>query len=588
MSIRTQLHGHLSAALATLAQKYGTDATSLPRIALVPPKQLLHGDFSTPIALALGRLWRKNPREAAQELQAQLNHCAGLVDRIEIAGPGHLNFFVNKGVWRDNLHAVVTRGETAIRHKPLSCGPILLEYVSANPTGPLHVAHGRGAVHGDVLARLLQAAGHTVEREYYVNDMGRQTDVMAESIFLRYGEIMGRSFVAPKDFYPGAYITDIAQELVDRDGDRYLNAPSSDWMPVLRAFGIERMLDRIRADLAAFNVPFDSWVSEETICRPEILDSVIARLQQAGHTFEEDGKLWFRSTTFGDDKDRVIKRDDGRPTYFLTDLAYHDAKAQRGFARLINIWGADHGGYVARVRAGLTALGHEADKLSVLLVQMVSLSQGGEAVRMGKRLGTAVWLDEVVKQAGSDATRYMFSMRRIDAQMDFDIDLAMKRSIENPVYYAQMGHARMAAIARKAQATGVELLPPQRAQLDALVLPEELQMLRTLARAPDVIQDAAEALEPHQVVHYMQELIAQFHSYYTRYKHTEKVVSGDADKDQARLLMCQGLQTTLKMLLTLLGVGAPLTMQLADADADSDADVHAAATDAQAAQKARD
>jgi arginyl-tRNA synthetase len=566
MSIRTQLHGHIVAALQTLAQEHGTAVTELPRIALVPPKMAAHGDYSTPIALALGRKWGKAPKEIATRLQSQLGLMDGLLSRCDVAGPGHLNFFVDERVYRDHLHAVLSDPDAALVAPPSGEPPILLEYVSANPTGPLHVAHGRGAVHGDVLARLLTAAGRTVKREYYINDMGRQTDVMAESIYLRYGELLGRPFEPPTDFYPGAYITDIAQSLIDRDGDRYLTEPQQTWLPVLRAFGIEAMLSRIQQDLCAFNVPFDSWVSEQSICQPAILDDVIERLHKAGHTFVEDGKLWFKSTTFGDDKDRVLRRDDGRPTYFLTDLAYHDSKMQRGYKRLINIWGADHGGYVARLRAGLSALGHDGSALEVLLVQMVSLSQGGEAVRMGKRLGTAVWLAEVVDKAGADATRYLFSMRRIDAQMDFDIDLAMRRSIENPVYYAQMGHARLAAIGRKAQEANVTVRPLSRAALDGLTLPEEVDMLRTLARGPDVIEDAAAALEPHQVVHYMQELIAQFHSYYTRYKHTEKVISSDPDKTQARLLMCQGLQAVLKFLLTTLGVSAPLSMSLDEGD----------------------
>ncbi len=429
MSIRSQLHGHIVVALQTLAEELDQDFSKGPRIALVPPKLAAHGDYTTPVALGLARLWQQKPRDVAARLKAVLGDMGALVSRIEIAGPGHLNFFVEANVWRNNLLELLHNPEGALQSPSNDAGSILLEYVSANPTGPLHVAHGRGAVHGDVLARLLKAAGYDVQREYYINDMGRQTDVMAESIYLRYGELHGKAFDAPKDFYPGSYITDIAQEVMAQEGDTLLHVSKETWLPKLRTFGIERMLTRIRADLAAFNVSFDHWVSEQTICQDDILKSVIDRLTTAGHTFVEDAKTWFRSTTFGDDKDRVLLRDDGRPTYFLTDLAYHDAKARRGFARLINIWGADHGGYVTRIRSGLIALGHDGVKLEVLLIQMVSLSQGGEAVRMGKRLGTAVWLDEVVNKAGSDATRYLFSMRRIDAQMDFDIDLAMRHSI---------------------------------------------------------------------------------------------------------------------------------------------------------------
>lgn len=565
MSIRAQLHGHLAAALQRLVQAGELAADACPRIALGPPKMAAHGDYTTPVALGLGRKIGEAPRSVAARLHAMLGDMDGLLRRTEIAGPGHLNFFVHEHVLRDNLFTILQAPDAALTHAPVFGRRILLEYVSANPTGPLHVAHGRGAVHGDVLARLLTAAGFKVDKEYYINDMGRQTDVMAESIYLRYGELLGRPFEAPKDFYPGAYITELAQALLDRDGEVYLGQSKDSWLPLFRAFGIASMLGRIRLDLQRFNVPFDFWVSEHEICQPDILQGVLNRLRQGGYTFVEDGKTWFKSTAFGDDKDRVVLRDDGRPTYFLTDLAYHDAKAQRGYTRLINIWGADHGGYVARVRAGLAALGHDPKMLEVLLIQMVSLSKGGEAVRMGKRLGTAVWLDEVVRQAGADATRYLFSMRRTDTQMDFDIDLAMRRSIENPVYYAQMGHARLAAIGRKADEAGIVRRPLARATLDGLILPEELDMLRMLARGPDVVEDAAHALEPHQVVHYMQELIAQFHSYYTRYKHNDKVISDDDAKTQARLLMCQAIGTVLRGLLTLLGVSAPAAMSLDDA-----------------------
>ena len=442
---------------------------------------------------------------------------------------------------------------------------ILLEYVSANPTGPLHVAHGRGAVTGDVMASLLRVAGYHVDREYYVNDLGNQTDVMARSVYLRYAELHGQAFTPPEQFYPGAYITDIAADLKSEVGDRYLGKPEAEWLEILRERGITRMLARIKSDLAAFGVEFENWVSERELTERVGLQGMLQRLQAAGHIYEQDGKKWFRSTDFGDDKDRVVLREDGRPTYFASDIAYHDNKMQRGYKRLINVWGADHGGYVTRVKAGLTALGYANDPMHVVLIQMVSLSRGGEAVRMGKRLGTAVWLREIIDEAGKDATRYLFIMRRSEAQMDFDIDLAIKKSIENPVFYAQMGHARLASIVRKAKEAGVPPPNPDKAGvLDALTLPEELDLIKTLARVPDALADAAEQLEPHQVVHYVQGLIAQFHSYYTQYKNTERVISDHAAKTEARLLLCAGLQTVLKVLLTLLGVDAPDRMVLPD------------------------
>jgi arginyl-tRNA synthetase len=419
------------------------------------------------------------------------------------------------------------------------------------------------------VAALLQAAGFAVTREYYINDLGHQADVLARSIHLRYLELHGRTVVQPEDFYPGDYVRDLARAVQTAHGEAFVDAPESVWLAPIRAQGIAAMMRRIRDDLAAFGITFDHFVSERELTERIGLDAFVARLQATGHTYSDEGKLWFRSTAFGDDKDRVLVRADGRPTYFAADVAYHDDKVRRGFKSLINVWGADHGGYLTRVKAGLEALGHNAADLEVIFIQMVSLSREGEAVRMGKRLGTAVWLREVIDEAGRDATRYLFLTRRADAQMDFDITLATKRSLENPVYYAQMGHARLASIARKAREAGV--YPAQLAQVDlnALALPEELELLRALAEAPDRVADAAIAMEPHQIVHYVQGLIAQFHSYYSQYKNTDRVISDDLAKTHARLAMCQALQLVLAALLKLLGVAAPEQMYLTDEPADA-------------------
>ena len=488
-----------------------------------------------------------------------------MCSRTEIAGPGYLNLFVKAETWRAQLHAIAQAGAAFVRSEAATPARILLEYVSANPTGPLHVAHGRGAVAGDVLARLLTASGHSVVREYYINDMGQQADVMARSIYWRYLGLCGRDVPQPESFYPGDYLIPIAAEFHDALGADYVDQPESSWLPQLRDRGIARMLARIRTDLTAFGVDFDRYVSERALTEAAGLGQMLRRLRDADHIYVQDGKQWFRATAFGDDKDRVVVREDGRPTYFASDIAYHHDKMQRGFDRLINIWGADHGGYVTRVKAGLRALGYSGEPLQVILIQMVSLSRGGEAVRMGKRLGTAVWLSEVVAEAGRDATRYFFSMKRNDTQMDFDVDLASKNDLENPVYYAQMGHARLAAIARRAAAAGVSapILTPQ--ALTPLVLPEEIALIAALSRAPDVVADAAAALEPHQLTTYLQGLIAQFHSYYSLYRGTERVISADAAKTQARLLLCAALQAVLKTLLDMLGVAAPERMLLPDA-----------------------
>lgn len=534
----------------------------LPRVVLSPPKQASHGDYACTVALALAKTAGKKPRDIATALQSELGLCGGLLSKTDIAGPGYLNLYVSDATWHQQLAEILQQGKQFLRSNRGQQERVLLEYVSANPTGPLHVAHGRGCVLGDVTANLMATAGWQVEREYYVNDLGNQIDIMARSVYLRYGELCGRPFTPPEEFYPGEYITDIARELHAEVGERYLDTGEDVWLEPLREMGVRCMLDRIRADLAAYGVHYDHFVSEKALGREMDLHKMLADLEQAGHIYEEDGKKWFRSTAFGDDKDRVVIREDGRVTYFATDIAYHHNKLQRGFKRLINVWGADHGGYVTRVKAGITALGHPGDPLHVILMQMVSLTRGGEAVRMGKRLGTAVWLREIIDEAGKDATRYFFLMRRADTQMDFDIDLATKKSLDNPVFYAQMGYARMASILRRAQAEGVPTPALSIEALGPLTLPEELDLIKTMARAPDVVADAAEALEPHQVVNYVQGLIAQFHSYYTQYKNTERVISADAAKTQARLLLCQGLAEVLRDLLDLLGVAAPERMTL--------------------------
>ena len=560
-SIRQKLTTRLEAALTTLKQQ-GLFDGEVPEVGLGAPKQASHGDYATPVALSLAKTAKKKPRDIAVALQQALGNADGLLEKSEIAGPGFLNLFVARQTWLDALGDILTAGESFIRSTHGHGIRVLIEFVSANPTGPLHIAHGRGAATGDVVANLLDAAGYQVEREYYINDLGNQIDIMARSIYLRYGELFGRAFTPPEDFYPGEYITDIARKLKADAGDRYLDKPEAEWLAALREQGIASMLERIRADLDAFGVRFDHWVSERELVSKIGLETVVKRLEDAGHIFAEGGKKWFRSTTFGDDKDRVVMREDGRPTYFATDIAYHDEKMQRGFKRLINVWGADHGGYVARVKAGMQALGHDPNALHVIFIQMVSLSRGGESVRMGKRLGTAVWLDEVVREAGRDATRYFFVMRRSDAQLEFDIDLATKKSLDNPVYYAQMGHARMCSVQRRAVEQGIALPTFAPGALSALVLPEELNMVKTLVRAPEVVAEAADAHEPHLIVHYIQDLIGQFHSYYTQYKNSEKVISEDPQKTRARLLLCEALKTALAALLKILGVSAPERMFL--------------------------
>lgn len=567
-TLKQKLTQELRDALASLYAD-GFLEGDAPKIQLTPPKQESHGDFACNVALMLAKPAKKNPREIATRLVDALGDAKGLLEKVDIAGPGFINLFASTAAWHASLADVIEAGGEYIRSDHGGDKKILLEYVSANPTGPLHVAHGRGAVTGDVVANLLDAAGYSVEREYYVNDLGNQVDVMARSIHIRYQELHGRKVDHPEDFYPGEYINEIAEVLKKETGDSYLDAPESEWLEQFRDAGIRLMMERIKTDLANFGIRFDRYVSERELSKRIDLVGMADELQAKGHVYENEGKKWFRSTEFGDDKDRVVIREDGRSTYFCSDIAYHRDKMQRGFDHLINVWGADHGGYIARVKAGMSAFGYEADALEILLIQLVSLTRGGEAVRMGKRLGTAVWLRDVVGEAGKDATRYFFVMRRSDSQFDFDLDLATKKSLDNPVYYAQMGHARMCSIQRRAEEQGVPPAELGPGALDALTLPEELKLIKMMARAPEVVVSAAEAREPHQIVFYVQELIAQFHSYFTQYSRTERVVSDDPVKTRARLLLCSALRTTLASLLGVLGVDAPERMTLEDNAAES-------------------
>lgn len=579
-SVRTRLAAALQGAWQALccddaALAAAAEAGELPAPALGVPKQASHGDFSTPFALALGRRVGHDPRQLAERLRRGLGDAGGLLARAEVAGPGHLNFFVAPAAWRDAFWRLLQTPAQALRSNAGAGRRVLLEFVSANPTGPLHVAHGRGAVYGDVVARLLDAAGYEVTREYYVNDLGHQTDVLARSVYAHYLACAGEPLQVPEEYYPGDYVQSLAEMLHARHGNRYVGAPTADWLEDFRTQCTEAMLERIRRDLRAFNVPFDTWVSERALAQPEVLRRTVDELRARGHVYDDDdGRVWFRSTTFGDDKDRVMVREDGRPTYFLSDVAYHRQKAERGYDRLINVWGADHGGYLPRIHASLAALGFEPKRLHVSFVQMVSLSRGGQAVKMGKRLGTAVWLREIVDEAGPDATRYMFATRKLDTQMDFDVDLARRQSLDNPVFYAQMGHARLCAIARRAAEQQRALPPPsqwRREALDALTLEDELSLMRAAARAPDVVADAAAELEPHRVPAYLQELISGFHSYYSRNKAGARVLGDDSQLTLARLLLCRGLQQLFAALLESVGVAAPKRMQLPDAGGVDDA-----------------
>ena len=443
-----------------------------------------------------------------------------------------------------------------------------MEFVSANPTGPLHIGHARGAFTGDAVARLLESQGWQVTREYYVNDAGRQVDTLARSTLIRYQQACGESVSLPEDHYPGDYVKTIAEKALAQWGDQYRHQnphEDGDWLALFRDLAVAENLAWIKADLAKMSVHFDVWQSERELVAAGAVDHAVSTLKATGDSlYEDEGKLWFRSTSYGDDKDRVVLRATGEGTYFASDIAYHKQKIDRGFDRLIDIWGADHGGYVKRVEAALSALGLPSERFEALLVQMVNLVKDGAAFRIGKRTGNMILLSELTETVGPDVSRYLFLNRRSDAQYDFDIGLAMQQSLENPVYYVQYGHARLCAIMRRGDESGLRPCAADDPSVASLILPDELDLLQRIAQWPEVLKAAADSLEPHRIANYLGDLVGAFHGYYTRNRQTARVVDlDDPSTSSARLLMCQSLASTLRSGLAVLGVSAPERMESA-------------------------
>jgi len=558
-----------------------------------PPRDPRHGDFAVNAAMMLAKPAGRPPRELAAALveAARAVDAEGALAGLEVAGPGFVNVRLAPDVWARGLAEVERRGADFGRSAAGKGRRILVEFVSANPTGPMHVGHGRNAVTGDAVARLLEWSGHQVTREYYVNDFGAQVQTLARSVHLRYQELAGRRVEFPPKAYPGEYVIDVARALRAAHGDRYLDAPEADWLGPFRERAVAHVLALIRADLAQLDISFDVWSSEQALYASGTVDRFLRELEAKGLVYvgklpppksrkggpakpaqEAEGPdgeavspaedlTLFRSSRYGDEVDRPVKKADGTPTYFCADIAYHWDKRQRADA-LVDVLGADHGGYVPRLHAALEALGYARGDLHVVLIQMVNLTRGGEAVKMGKRAGNVVWLREVVDEVGRDATRFLFLTRRADAQLDFDLDLAKRQTLDNPVFYVQYGHARIASILRKAAEAG---LPPPRFDLEAvrgLALPEEQDLLRRILAFPDVLAGAAMAFEPHRVAYYLQETIAAFHSYYTSGKRSgERVIGPDPGKTAGRLYLCAALKQVLQNGLRALGVSAPERME---------------------------
>jgi arginyl-tRNA synthetase len=531
----------------------GEDA--LPEILLEVPREKAHGDWATNIAMQLTRIARRNPREIASQIVEGIDREKVNVREIQIAGPGFINFFLDRSFLSRVLPEIRESGEGYGRSDAGKGEKINVEFCSANPTGHLHLGHARGSAVGDALSNILDAAGYEVTREYYINDAGNQMHMMALSIEARYLEALGRPAEFPEDGYRGQEMIDIARELAEKEGDRLLSMEREERLEYLKQVGKEKLLAKIREDLKRYRVEFDVWFSERSLYESGAIEKTLEELKERGYTYEQDGALWLRSTAFGDDKDRVLVKQDGSYTYLTPDIAYHRNKLSRGFDRLINIWGADHHGYIPRMKAALAALGNDPDKLEVLVTQMVKLYQGGELVKMSKRTGKAVTMEELMDEVGVDAARYFFVMRSPDSHLDFDMDLAVSRSNDNPVYYVQYAHARICSVFRQAEEKGLAPDWDEKA-LALLNLEEEHDLLEKLGEFPSEIAAAAQHLAPHRVVRYLFDLATMFHSYYNAHR----VITDNEELSRARLALLAGVRQVVQNGLRLIGVDAPERM----------------------------
>ena len=514
------------------------------------------GDYATNAALVLAKPLRMKPRDLASLIVENLPDNPDVLAGSEVAGPGFINLFLAPAVWEDVLHSVHQEKQAFGQSREIGLPKVLLEFVSANPTGPLHVGHGRGAAVGDTLARLLRACGYDLETEYYVNDAGNQMKILGRSLLLRYREQMGEEIEFPGDHYQGDYIKDLAAELKDTDlGKSLSELPEEDAVEAASRYARERILDGIKDDLSTFGVRYDGYFSEKKLHEDGAIAATLDELRSRGKAEEKEGALWFTMDGDDDEKDRVLVRATGEPTYFAADAAYHKDKLDRGYDLLVDIWGSDHHGYIPRVKAAVAALGYAPEVLKVLLVQFVTLVREGEKISMSTRSGEFITLREVLDEVGSDAARFFFLSKRCDSHLDFDLDLAKRQSRDNPVYYVQYVHARVCSIFRIAEERGIDadMTDPD---LSVLSLPEEQRLIKHLADFPDMLAEAAAVLEPHRVTFYLTDLAELFHAYY----HDNKVLTEDVGIKKARLYLVEAVRQVIANGLDILGVSAPERM----------------------------
>jgi arginyl-tRNA synthetase len=533
---------------------------SLREYVIEVPNNSNHGHFATNLPLVLAASQKRRPRDLATVIVENLEDREKLIQSVEIAGPGFINFTIASTQWQKLLGELLALGADYGRSAVGAGQKVLVEFVSANPTGPLHLGHGRGAALGDTLCRILDFTGHDVMREFYINDAGQQVRLLGESVYSRWRQTADRGYPFPENGYHAEYIAELARE-ISREVDLGSLTPEEAIARCAR-LAKERMLEEIKRDLADFRVGFDTWSSESDLYASGLIDRTLESLREKGELYEQEGALWIKTSSFGDDKDRVLRKSDGQYTYFAPDIAYHMEKWKRGFTKAINIWGADHHGYVQRMKAALKTNGIQEEWLSVLLLQLVKLWRGGEEVKMSKRAGLYVTLRELVEEVGVDSARFVFLTKNHDSPLDFDIDLVKKQDADNPVYYVQYAHARISSVFRKAASEGLSLPNAPEAVLQRLTLDEELALIRFMADFPNQLEDIARTLEPHRLTYYLAELASLFHKYFNLgTKESEKrIVSEDHALSRARLCLIEGLRIVLSNGLRLLGIHAPERM----------------------------
>ncbi|KIL49703.1 arginine--tRNA ligase [Jeotgalibacillus soli] len=552
-TISQQVQENLKEEIKQAVLKAGLAAEEqLPELVLETPKDKANGDYSTNMAMQLARIAKKAPRAIAEALVEHFDSSKASIQKIDIAGPGFINFYMDNSYLTDLIPAIITAGDAYGESNTGEGQKVQIEFVSANPTGDLHLGHARGAAVGDSLCNVLAKSGFEVTREYYINDAGNQIHNLALSVEARYFQALGQDKEMPEDGYHGQDIIGIAKRLAEEFGDRYTQVSDEERYEFFREYGLKYELQKLQDDLEAFRVPFDVWFSETSLYKNGKIDAALEVLKERGHVYEQDGATWFRSTELGDDKDRVLIKNDGSYTYLTPDLAYHRDKFERGFNKVINIWGADHHGYIPRMKAAVEALGYNREDLEVSIIQMVQLYKDGEKMKMSKRTGKAVTMRELVDEVGLDAVRYFFAMRSGDSHMDFDLDLAVSQSNENPVYYAQYAHARICSILRQGEEKALDTSGS--ADLSLIGTEKEVDLLKKLGDFPQVVSDAAVMRTPHRIATYINELASVFHSFYN----SNKVLDTDEPElSKARLKLIEAVRITVKNALALIGVEAP-------------------------------